>query len=119
MTDSSQDDTPTQLLPAMPQTNDPVLLGLQAVLQELKILGKRVEHVSSTINIHVTDIAVFKVQILAFEGTIRGLDARVEGLEKEREELTKSVLAKAVTLVLVLTGVIGTAIAYLTRRTGG
>lgn len=113
-----QDDTPTKLLPAMPQTNDPVLLGLQAVLQELKILGRRVEHVSSTINIHVTDIAVFKVQILAFEGTIKGLVARVEGLENEREELTKSVLAKAITLVLALTSIIGIAIAYLTKKAG-
>lgn len=112
------EDTPTKLLPAMPRSNDPVLIGLQAVLQELKILGRRVESVSSTINGHVTDIAVFKVQLLSSDAIVKGLAARIEALESERDELTKSVLAKAVTLVLALTTVIGIAIAYFTKKAG-
>lgn len=118
-------DTPTTDMPALreaiPSDADPLqglLIAMRAVLQEMKILSKQVETMTRTVNANVTDAAVIKVRFEAQDSIVKGLTARVEAMEAERDELTKSVLAKAITLVLVLTTIIGAAIAYLSKKTG-
>lgn len=122
------DETPTNQMPAMsnalvPNHDDPsmqaVLVAMNAVLREMKGLRRTIEAMNTTLNVHVTDIAVIKVQNQGQANLIQSLASRVDALEKERDELTKSVLAKAITLVLLLSAAIAAAVWFITHKSGG
>lgn len=128
----SQNETPTQVLPIVnhPATEanlQPLLLAMQAVLQEIKVLGRRVEHVGEIITGHVTQLALMKRDIESAvsrissseTSTIKLVDslaARVDAMEKQRDELTKIILAKCVTAVLLIGAAFAGAIAFFTTR---